>query len=170
MKECEKIKIDNILGADFVEQYLFDEYVTPTRCTRAEKEFRKKIIRKLVIAGVQKSEITEYFEHRFGLSKKQVNKYFSEVSKDMIVEGRKESEMMFALSVARLEDALTACIMTKDMTNRIRVMKELNEIQGLRVQKHELGGPGGDGIQLILDSDFVPKNESKPEQHPQPVS
>lgn len=170
MKKCEKEKIDNILGEDFVEQYLFDEYITPTRCTRAEKEFRKKIIRKLVVAGVQKSDITEYFEHRFGISKKQVNKYFSEVNREMVEEGRKESELMFALSVARLESALTECIMTEDMTNRIRVMKELNEIQGLRVQKHELGGPGGDGIQLILDSDYVPKdNESKPEQLAQPV-
>jgi len=159
MKEFEAEKYDKILGRDYVQGYLFsekDNIIAPRKATAAEKELRIKTIRRLLIAGVNRSTIIEYCELRFCISPKTVYKYFDVINDELREESSKDKEFNYGMAVARMEKALLDCETSKDMTNRVRILADLSKLQGLIT--HKIKGDEEDGALRI---EFV--NRSKDE-------
>jgi hypothetical protein len=163
-----KKRIDAILGDEFVEQYLFDERVIPRKCTRAEKELRKKAIRRMVVAGFSYKDVAEYCRHRFEIGPKQVEKYLGEIYSEFKRLAERDIQEAYGLQISRLEKALVDCEIDNDMNNRVKVLKELSDMQGLKKFAVDLTS-GGDRITLIVDGSFLPKHD-RPEQHPEPAA
>lgn len=138
MKEFEARKLDQLLGRDYVQGYLFENdenIIAPRKATAAEKELRTKTIRRLLIAGVPRSSIFEYCELRFCISQKTVYKYFDSISSEFKAESAKEKEENYGLAVARFERALLDCETSGDMTNRVKILGDLTKLQGLIVNR-----------------------------------
>lgn len=162
MKEFEAEKLDKLLGSGYAQGYLFEDgnnIIAPRKATAAEKELRIKTIRRLLIAGVNRQSIIEYCELRFCISPKTVYKYFDVITAELREESTKDKEYHYGLAVARMERALLDCESTGDMTNRTRILNDLNKLQGLIT--HSIKGEGEDG-KLVVE--FVNKSKGDIEQ------
>lgn len=159
MKDFEAKKIDKLLGDEYVQGYLFEagqNIIAPRKATNAEKELRLKTIRRLLIAGYSRQAIIEYCGLRFCLAQKTVYKYFDAINEELREEGKKDRESNYGLAIARLEQALLSCELDKDMNNRVKILAELNKLQGLIVNK--IAGTGEDG-ELVIE--FVNKTKEQ---------
>ncbi len=164
MKEFEAKKYDKLLGEGYVQGYLFDNdenIIAPRKATKAEKELRIKTIRRLLIAGVSRPAIIEYCALRFCLAPKSVYKYFAAIDNELKEESKKDRDLNYGLAVARLEQALLRCETEKDMNNQVKILAELNKLQGLIVNK--IGGTGEDG-ELVVVFENKTKGEIEDEE------
>ncbi len=149
-------RIENLLGTVYTQQYLFDRY-TPRKCTKAEKELRKKTIRKLIVAGIPRNETQKYCEYRFGFKAKQFAKYLSEIYQEFQELSQVDSEVNYGLHVERLNAALAECISDQDMANRIRVLKEFGDVFGLKKQNMDLT-TYGEKLVFMVSDEFLPQS------------
>lgn len=158
-------KCESILGTEYVQQYLFAERVIPRKCTKAEKVLRLATIRRLVVAGVSIKEVCDYCEHRFEITPKQVHKYLTEIYQEFKKIGERDAEVNYGLAVERLEAALVECIRAGDMDNRIKVLKEIHDVQSIKKFTLDLTSKG-ERISVIVGGDFVGRPAGQLSQSP----
>ncbi len=158
MDNGRKTKIETILGNEYIEQYLFADRVIPRKCNRAEKELRKRTIRRLIVAGVSKKDVVEYCNDRFEIGEKQVNKYLSEIYDEFKDLGKRDAETNYGLAIERLEAALVDSITSDDMDNRIKVLRELDDVQGLKTHAIDVTTKG-EKVFLTISQEFMPKHD-----------
>lgn len=158
-------KLDDLLGVEYVQQYLFDERVFPRKCTAADKYLRKKTIRRLVVIGVGFKDVAEYCRYRFGIGEKQVHKYLTEIYDEFKKVAAKDIESKYALHIERLEMALVDSIRAGDMDNRVKLLKEIGGVQGLHKFAIDLTS-AGERLTIILGDQYIGNPNGQPSQSP----
>jgi hypothetical protein len=163
MDTLRKKKITKLLGTD-AQQYLFKDRPKTAKCSQAEKELRKASIRRMIVAGVSLHDVLEYCADHWQIQDKQVKKYLSEIYSEFKKLGRRDAEVNYGLAIERLEAALFECVASKDMGNRVKVLKELADVQGLKTLSVDLTSKG-EKLTFIISEKYTSGN--RPEQHDQ---
>ncbi len=164
MDKVRKQKIKKLLGSD-VQQYLFKDRPREAKCSQAEKEIRKSAIRRMIVAGINLHEVLEFCAEHWQIQEKQVKKYLSEIYAEFKRLGKRDAEVNYGLAIERLETALFECISGRDMGNRVKILKELADVQGIKTLNVDLTSKG-EKLTYILSEKWT--SGHRPEHHDQP--
>ena len=129
------------------------------KSTKAEYEARIAAVYRLLIQGSRRRDIMQYVENAgWGVSESMVDKYIAAATAEISEVTELEKKAALGMAYKRLDMLFSLCHTEKDFKTCLAVQRELNELGGLKIEKHEVTGNMG-----IMFVDNVPKDATKPD-------
>lgn len=118
------------------------------KSSKGEVERRVTDIYTLRLACASHEYIVRYASEKWGVSERQVESYITKAIEKEKEEGKQVRENELIKAIKRLEDIYFKAYALQNYSECRLITKDMADLLGLRVVKHEHSGPGGKAIEI----------------------
>ena len=129
------------------------------KSTSAEMDSRIAAVYRLLLEGARRRDIMQYNKDAgWNVCESMVDRYIAIATAEIAEVTELEKQTALGMAYKRLDMLFSEAHRDKDFKTCLAVQRELNELGGLKIEKHEV--TGNMGIQFVDD---VPKDATKPD-------
>jgi len=113
------------------------------KATQLQSRERQETIFNMMLDGYSRYAIVRYCSNKWHIGSRQVDKYITKINEELNKTKAESFEAIKRRAIKRCERHRVRCREAGDRRTEAIMIKEINEIEGSKIQKHEITGVEG---------------------------